>query len=65
MSSEGAHLLYKRKEKLMSLGFTVPICNKFWEELRAYFLFYDKDHIENDASKNSSVGACVFYRAVA
>jgi hypothetical protein len=32
---------------------------KFWEELIAYFSWYDTGHIENDASKNSSIFACV------
>jgi hypothetical protein len=33
---------------------------KFWEELIAY----DTGHIENDASNNSSIFACVFVTAV-
>jgi hypothetical protein len=33
---------------------------KFWEELIAYFPCYDTGHIENDASNNSSIVACVF-----
>jgi hypothetical protein len=37
---------------------------KFWEELIAYFPKYDTGHIENDASKNSSIVACVFVTAV-
>jgi hypothetical protein len=37
---------------------------KFWEELIAYFPWYDTGHIENDASKNSSIVACVFITAV-
>jgi hypothetical protein len=37
---------------------------KFWEELMAYFPFYDTGHIENDASNNSSIVACVFVTAV-
>jgi hypothetical protein len=37
---------------------------KFWEELIAYFSWYDKGHIENDASNNSSNAACVFVTAV-
>jgi hypothetical protein len=28
---------------------------KFWEELMAYFPWYDPGHIENDASNISSV----------
>jgi hypothetical protein len=28
---------------------------KFWEELFAYFPWYDTGHIENDASNNSSI----------
>jgi hypothetical protein len=38
--------------------------NKFWEELTAYFPWYDTSHIENDASNNSYVVACVFGTAV-
>jgi hypothetical protein len=37
---------------------------KFWEELIAYFPWYDTGHIENDASNNSSLLACVFVTAV-
>jgi hypothetical protein len=37
---------------------------KFWEKLIAYFPWYDTGHIENDASKNSSIIACVFVTAV-
>jgi hypothetical protein len=36
---------------------------KFWEELFVYFRWYDTDHIENDASNNSSIVACVFVTA--
>jgi hypothetical protein len=38
--------------------------NKFRQELIAYFPRYDTDHIENDASNNSSIVACVFVTAV-
>jgi hypothetical protein len=37
---------------------------KFWEELIAYFPWYDTGYIENDASNNSSIVACVFVTAV-
>jgi hypothetical protein len=37
---------------------------KFWEELIAYFPWYDTGHMENDASNNSSIVACVFVTAV-
>jgi hypothetical protein len=37
---------------------------KFWEELIAYFPSYDTGHIENDASNNSSIVACVFVTTV-
>jgi hypothetical protein len=37
---------------------------KFWEELTAYFPWYDTGHIENDASNNSSIVPCVFVTAV-
>jgi hypothetical protein len=36
---------------------------KFWEELIAYFPWYDTDHIENE-SNNSSIVAYVFVTAV-
>jgi hypothetical protein len=43
-----------------------PIINKeFWEELIAYFPWYDTSHIENDASNNSSIVAYVFVTSVA
>jgi hypothetical protein len=37
---------------------------KFREELITYFPWYDTGHIENDASNNSSIVACVFVTAV-
>jgi hypothetical protein len=37
---------------------------KFWEELIAYFPWYDTGHIENHASNNSYIVACVFVAAV-
>jgi hypothetical protein len=37
---------------------------KFWEEQITYFPLYDMDRIENDASNNSSIVACVFDAAV-
>jgi hypothetical protein len=37
---------------------------KLWEELIAYFPWYDTGHIENDASNNYSTVACVFVTAV-
>jgi hypothetical protein len=37
---------------------------KFWEDLNAYFPGYDRGHIENDASNNSSTVPCVFVTAV-
>jgi hypothetical protein len=40
------------------------INQKFWEELIAYFPWYDMDCIENDVSNNSSIVACVFVTAV-
>jgi hypothetical protein len=40
------------------------IKKKFWKELIAYFPWYDTGHIENDASNNSSIVACVFVTAV-
>jgi hypothetical protein len=40
------------------------VYKKFWEELIAHFPWYDKGQIENDASNNSSVVACLFVTAV-
>jgi hypothetical protein len=40
------------------------INKKFWEELIAYFSWYDIGHIENDASNNSSIVVGVFITAV-
>jgi hypothetical protein len=37
---------------------------KFWEELIAYFPWYDTGHIENDASNNSYIVSCVFVTTV-
>jgi hypothetical protein len=37
---------------------------KFWQELIVYFSRYDTGHIENDASNNYSLVACVFVTAV-
>jgi hypothetical protein len=36
---------------------------KFWEELIAYFPWYDTGHVEHAASNNSYVVACVFVTA--
>jgi hypothetical protein len=38
--------------------------NKFWDELIACFPCYNTGRIENDASNNSSIVACVFVTAV-
>jgi hypothetical protein len=38
------------------------IIKKFGEELIAYFPWYETSNVENDASNNSSVVACVRYR---
>jgi hypothetical protein len=35
---------------------------KFTEELIAYFPWYDTGYMENDASNNSSIVACIRYR---
>jgi hypothetical protein len=43
---------------------TLKIYKKLWEELTAYFPSYDKGHIENEASNNSSIVASVFVTAV-
>jgi hypothetical protein len=41
------------------------LIKKFWDELIAYFPWYDTGHIENAPSNNSSIVACVFITAVA
>jgi hypothetical protein len=43
---------------------TNPTNKKLWEELIAYFPWYVTGRIENDASNNSSIVACVFVTAV-
>jgi hypothetical protein len=51
---------------------SLPFCSprslfwnkKFWEDLMAHIPWYDTCHIENDASNNSSIVACVFVTAV-
>jgi hypothetical protein len=50
-------IIYKYKKSLITN-------KKFWEELIAYFPWYDTGHIKNDASNNSSIVACVFVTAV-
>jgi hypothetical protein len=45
-------------------GSVFEIKKKFWEDLIAYFPWYDTGHIENNASNNSSIVACVFVTAV-
>jgi hypothetical protein len=47
---------------LLTLNLEFRFKNNFWEELIAYFPWYDTGHIENDASKMSSIVACVLYR---
>jgi hypothetical protein len=43
----------------------VPFFNKkFWEELIAYFPWYDTDCTENEGTNNSSIVACVVVTAV-
>jgi hypothetical protein len=37
---------------------------KFWKELIDYFPWYDTARIENDASNNSYIVACVFVTTV-
>jgi hypothetical protein len=37
---------------------------KFWEEIIAYFLSYDTDHMENDAPNNTYIVRYVFVAAV-
>jgi hypothetical protein len=53
--------------KILIFGFSGESHNlnkKFWAELIAYFPSYDTGQIENDASNNSSIVACVFVTVV-
>jgi hypothetical protein len=50
--------------KRLQTRFPLKETHKFWEELIAYFPWYDKDRIENEASNNSPVVECVFGDAV-
>jgi hypothetical protein len=47
-----------------STGGTEENNKKFWEELIAYFPWYNMDYIENDVSNNSYIVACVFITVV-
>jgi hypothetical protein len=62
---EGHNINLHRQENHKSCGDVRNnvINKKFWEELIAYFPWYNTGHIENDASKNSSI-VCVFVTAV-
>jgi hypothetical protein len=42
----------------------IKVNKKFWEDLIAYYPLYDTGHIENYASSNSSIVACVFVTTV-
>jgi hypothetical protein len=53
----------KDKTKLTSYP-QIRMNKKFWEELIPYFPWCDTGHIENDASKNSSIVMCVCVTAV-
>jgi hypothetical protein len=46
------------------IGLRLNFNKKFWEELIAYFPWYDTGHIRNGASNNSSIVTCVFVTAV-
>jgi hypothetical protein len=48
---------------LLKMLLLCKLNKKFWEELIAYFPWYDTGHIENDASKNYSIVACLFVTA--
>jgi hypothetical protein len=59
--------MYSRNWHVSWVGIAVSnaeINKKFWEELIAYFPWYDTGHIENDASNNSSIVTCVFVTAI-
>jgi hypothetical protein len=42
----------------------IIVNKKFWEELIAYFPWYDTDCIENGASNTASIVACIFIAVV-
>jgi hypothetical protein len=61
---EGLEFDYRPRRRI-SVGFlSYPQDKAFWEELIAYFPWYDTGHIENNVSNNSSIVACVFVTAV-
>jgi hypothetical protein len=63
-SQTSFHWIFWKNWKLEKRGKYIKNYKKFWEELIAYFPWYDTRHIENDASNNSFVVACAFVTAV-
>jgi hypothetical protein len=56
----GAYKQFAFTMTLTNYSHSIVFNKKFWEELIAYFPWYDMGHIEND----SSIIACVFVTAV-
>jgi hypothetical protein len=59
---QGVGVRFRARAKVFSL-FSLFLNKKLWEELTASFPSCDTGHIENDASNNSSIIACVFVTA--
>jgi hypothetical protein len=58
------HMITSNVHKYVQFPEEHKIYKKFWEEVIAYFSWYDTDRIENDVSNNYSIVACVFVTAV-
>jgi hypothetical protein len=56
------HMAYPQTSKYKKLNELKY--KKFWEDLIAYFPWYDTDRIENDVSNNYFIVSCVFVSAV-
>jgi hypothetical protein len=63
-TAEVYQILLIKYKNIVAEHFSAISKKKFWEEVIAYFPSYDAGHIENDASNNSSIVACVFVTAV-
>jgi hypothetical protein len=53
-----------RAMQITAWALFVSLNRKFWEELIAYIPWHDTDRIENEASNNISIVACVLVAAV-
>jgi hypothetical protein len=61
---DGCRLLSGMRSGVTPPKHEIHINKKSWEELIAYFPWYDMGHIENGAPSNSSIVTCVFATVV-